>query len=302
MLLRERLLLLREAQSDRSQIDCLLASYFLECGYAIENMTTRMVAADTATSPATVVRFCKSLGTDGFNDFKRLYLAELSYIDEGTGEVNPNLPFAEDDNLRAVALKIGHLHEAAIEDTLELLNYDDLRCAQNILVQAKTIHVFSAGTSMNQAETFREKMLKVGRIVSIPNNLNYQTYEADCLGAGDLALIISYSGETKSMVRIARHCHEVGVPVLALTCVGDNAVASYADCRLCIATRESLFETIGDYSTHASVNVLLDILYSLYFASDYQRNYVLKRALTAKHEELRSSTSAILMPHGQRLE
>ncbi len=296
MLIRERLLLKQTAESEGGQTDGLLAKFFLERGYAIEDMTTRMVASETATSPATVVRFCKSLGMDGFNDFKRSYLAELSYFDEGTGEINPNLPFSEDDNLRAIALKIGHLHEEAIEDTLELLRYDDLRLAQRMLVRAKTIHVFSAGTSMNQAESFREKMLKIGTIVSIPNNLNYQTYEADCLGPDDLALVISYSGETKSMVAIARHCHESGVPVLALTSVGENAVASYADCRLSIATRERLFETIGDYSTHASVNLLLDILYSLYFKASYRENYERKLARTRHHEEMRSSTSSVLMP------
>lgn len=122
-------------------------------------------------------------------------------------QINTNLPFLDDDSVRADALEM--------------------------LVCAKTSHVFFAGTSMNQAESFHEKMLKIGTIVSIPNNLNYQSnyqsYEADCLGPEDLALMISYSGETKSMVEIARYCHETGVPVLALTSVGDNAVASFAD-------------------------------------------------------------------------
>lgn len=296
MLLTEKLQLQCSDQGSDQSIESLLARFFLQRGYDLENYSTRLVASETATSPATVVRFCRTVGCKGFTDFKAQFLAELAYLDEGTMDVNPNTPFEKDDSLRAVAMKIGHLHEDAIEDTLDLLKHDDLRSARNILVRSRNIHVFSAGTSMNQAESFREKMLKIGKLVSVPSNLNYQAYEADCLDSQDVALIISYSGETKSMVSIARRCKDAGVPILALTSVGENTIANLADCRLCIATRESLFQTIGDFSTHASVNVLLDVLYSLYFQYRYDENYAHKLNATKRHEDARFSTSSILMP------
>ena len=47
---------------------------------------------------------------------------------------------------------------------------------------------------LNLAESFKEKMLKIGKNVIISNNLNYQLYEVTCIPKGDLGIIISYSG------------------------------------------------------------------------------------------------------------
>ncbi len=283
-------------KADGTNTEAQIARFVLQKGVDISGYTTRSLATEAHTSPATVVRFCKGLGLEGFSDFKRVLLEELDYFDIESSGVDVDLPFESTDSLMKVANKIGQLHQDAVEDTLLLLSHDTLRSARNLVRDATDIHVFSAGTSMNQAESFREKMLKIGRFVSIPNNLNYQTYEADCLGAHSLALIISYSGETASMVRIAWSCKRDGVPILALTSYGENSIAQLADCRLCIATKESMFEGIGDYSTHASVNLLLDILYSHCFQLEYEKNLAAKRDRARRFESGRSSTSSVLMP------
>ena len=82
---------------------------------------------------------------------------------------------------------IGELYEEAVKDTMQLLRYEDLHKAVLLLKYHEEIHIFSAGTAINQAESFREKMLKIGKRVVIFNNLNYQRYQACCLSERDLA-------------------------------------------------------------------------------------------------------------------
>ena len=48
-------------------------------------------------------------------------------------------------------------------------------------------------------------MMKIGKNVYITNNLNYQRYEVNCIPKGDCVIFISYSGETKTLINMAKH-------------------------------------------------------------------------------------------------
>ena len=138
-------------------------------------------------------------------------------------------------------------------------------------------------------------MLKIGKRGVIFNNLNYQRYQACCLSERDLAMIISYSGETAQMLEIARQCKRSGTPILALTSFGENSLTCYADCKLTLSTKESIYQNLGDYASHLSMTLLLDILYSEYFRQNYQKNYTYKLERARELEQHRTSTNPILL-------
>ena len=263
-------------QEKLSEGEKTLAAYILAHGMEIAKYSTRSLAEVTYTSPPTVLRLCKKLGFTGFDDFKQNFVRELEYLDQQQGKVDFNFPFAENDSPMRVAQNIGELYEEAVKDTMQLLRYEDLHKAVLLLKYHEEIHIFSAGTAINQAESFREKMLKIGKRVVIFNNLNYQRYQACCLSERDLAMIISYSGETAQMLEIARQCKRSGTPILALTSFGENSLTCYADCKLTLSTKESIYQNLGDYASHLSMTLLLDILYSEYFRQNYQKNYTYK--------------------------
>ncbi len=292
MLITERMAM----RAEESETDAGIVHAITECGYALAPMTTRELAALSCASPASVVRLSKALGFAGFNEFKQALLEEMAYLDAAPAEVDANVPFSAGDSPVAVANKVAGLHESAIRDTRALLRPESLAAVCEMLRACRSIHVFSQGTLLNDAESFREKMLKVGMFVSIPSNLNYQQYEAACLGPDDLAIVISYSGETPATLQTARVLHARRVPLLALTSIGENNLARLADCVLSLATRERLFHTIGDFETHASAKYLLDVIYSLYFSMDYERSYREKQARVQMLERARTSSSEVLMP------
>lgn len=257
-----------------------IASYLVAHGRDLKRYSTRDLADATYTSAATVVRLCKKLGFSGFNEFKDRFLEEQRFLEQREDAVDANFPFTKEDNAMRMANRIAQLHAQTIEDTMSLLHYRDLQKATRLLQRCGRVHIFSFGTTLNQAESFREKMLKIGRRVSISNNLNYQLYEARCLTPNDLAITISYSGETAKILTVAQACRERHVPILALTSYGDNSLTSYADCKLSLSSKERLFENTADFSTHVSVNLLLDILYSSVFLLDYDNNYQRKLTTT----------------------
>lgn len=264
-----------------------IASYLVAYGRDLKRYSTRDLADATYTSAATVVRLCKKLGFSGFNDFKERFLEEQRFLEQREDAVDANFPFTKEDNVMRMANRIAQLHAQTIEDTMSLLHYRDLQKATRLLQRCQRVQIFSFGTTLNQAESFREKMLKIGCRVSISSNLNYQLYEARCLTPNDLAIVISYSGETEKILLVAQACQERHVPILALTSYGNNSLTSYADCKLSLSSKERLFENTADFSTHVSVNLLLDILYSSVFLLDYDGNYQRKLITTQSLEKNR---------------
>lgn len=272
-----------------------LADFFLQQGENLGKYSSRSLAEATYTSPATIVRMCKKLGFAGFDDFKEQFLEEIRYLDSQRGEIDVNFPFSKGDTLMRAANRIGQLYEETAKDTLSLLRHEELQKAVRILRSSQNIYVFSMGTALNQAECFREKMLKIGKQVTVSNNLNYQLYEADCLSVKDAAIIISYSGETAKTLQVAAACRKHRVSVIAITSFGENSLTKYSNCKLVQSTKESMFRNLGDFSSHLSTGLLLDILYAAYFLQDYDRHYQKKQEKTGSLERFRRSTNSIIM-------
>lgn len=280
---------------EMSEAEQGVAAFLLKIGREVGGYSTRNLAEAAYTSPATVIRLSKKLGFKGFEEFKKEYLEELRYLDHQGDEVDRNFPFSKDDTMMRAANRISRLYEDTIKDTMELLSYPVLHKAVRLLKDSRSIYIFSAGTAINQAESFREKMLKIGKRVSISNNLNYQLYEASCMTPEDAAIIISYSGETEKMLQIARECRKLSSPVIAMTSFGESSLAGLSVCKLTISSKESLFHNIGDFSSHVSVQLLLDILYASYFWLDYEGNYKRKLKKTGELEKFRKSSNSVIM-------
>lgn len=296
MLLEEKL----RQQEHMSPGEKSVADRILSLGRDLQRYSTRNLADATYTSPPTVIRLCKKMGYSGFEELKKQYCREIDYLEQDFGEVDVNFPFDSSDTLSKAARKMCSLYEETVKDTLSIMQYDMLLKAVTLIKYCETIYVFSAGTTLNLAVAFKEKMMKIGRSVAIPNNLNYQQYEVNCMKKRDLALIISYSGETAAMVRIAKTCREKEIPVIAITSFGDNSLSRFASCKLLISARESIFYNIGDFSSHVSVSFLLDTLYGAYFLQDYEKNYDRKLELVQQMEKLRHSDNPYLAAQSRK--
>ena len=290
MLIIEKLKL-KEKMSDNEES---IADFILGLGEELKKYSTRNIADATYTSPATVVRLCKKLGFAGFDDFKNQFLKEIDYLDRQYGKIDANFPFQKDDTMMNVAYKISQLYEDTIRDSISLLQHDSLQKALNLLKYSQSIHIYSFGTTLNLAESFKEKMLKIGKNVIISNNINYQLYEANCIPKGDIAILISYSGETEKIICVAETCKKRGIPIIVISSFGGNTLSKMASCNLTMSTKESMFYNIGDFSTHLAIHFILDVLYSTYFLLNYEKNYEAKLKETTELESRRSSTNPII--------
>ena len=285
-----------------SKSEEIISDYIIYLGENIKEYSARRIAKETYNSPATVLNLCKKVGKSGFQNFKDTYLEELEYLNRQYGMINPNVPFKDGDSIDRVANKLGILYKETIDDTLSLLHHDLFQKAIQILMQSENIHIYSKGTALNIAESFKEKLMKIGKNVYIVSNTNYQRYDVYCIKKQDCAIFISYSGETISIIQMAEVCVQRCIPIIAMTSYGENTLSRMANVCLHISTRENLKHNIANFNSNLSISFILDILYSAYFSMNHKKNFEYKIAVTQKLEGNRHSTNPILSDLGEKNE
>lgn len=133
--------------------------------------------------------------------------------------------------------------------------------------------------------------MTLARVHALQGELIFDAILAD---PRDVAIIVSYSGETELLNRVAQTLKGNNIPLLAITNIGTSTLRNFADCVLCITTRERLYSKIATFTTDEAFIYMLDVLYACLFALDYDQNVQLKIASSKFVETERSTTLEIL--------
>lgn len=274
-----------ESIDSLSKSEEILANYILSQKENIENLSTKDLANATYTSPSTVVRLSQKLGFSGWNELKEKYLDELKYLNKSISNVNPDFPFEAHDTFMNIASKVGHLAINSIDDTLSLIKNDQLKMATQLLCKSHIINVYGVSNSLLMAYDFKHKMLRINKHVEIMNLPGEQFIVASNSTPANCAILISYSGESKEVIKIAEILKARNTQMIVLTSIGENSLTAFADCIFHISTREKLYSKIATYSSNDSIHMILDILYSCVFKMNYDYNLKFKADISKNIDE-----------------
>ena len=214
----------------------IIADYIIEHKYQLKNLSTRDIALATYTSSAGVIRLAKKLSYSGFNELKEDYLSELDYINQHFKEIDANFPFTANQSIMDIAEIMSTLMQETARDTLHLIKHDPLMKTTRILQQSSTIYFYAASGNFLLAQNFKLKMNRIGKKVEV-DDLD-TPYSSLLITPSDCAIIISYSGQTPSLIKIAKNLKNKKIPVIVITSIGENTLSESADCVLQMTTRE----------------------------------------------------------------
>ena len=272
----------------------VIVTFLLEKQLQIENLSTSEIAKETYSSKSTIVKMAQRLGFKGWSDFKKVYITELHYLQSHQSTIDANYPFNERDNIIAVANKIATLKQESIAETASLLHYDSLQKATHLLTKSRSIHIFAVSNNLLIAQEFRYNMERIKKNVHVHAIQGEGMYAATLMDPTDCALIISYSGETATLLTIVSLLKEQGIPMVLISSLADSSMSSIADCTLRMATKERLYSKIATYANDASITYLLDVLYSCIFQTDYHKNAELRKRTSRLFETGRKSNAGVL--------
>jgi Transcriptional regulators len=258
----------------------VIGKFILDNQKDLNKYTVEQIAAQTYTSKASVVRFAQALDFETWREFVNQFLEEVHYQENRLNDVDANYPFKASDSTDEIVDQMKDLHVQSIIDTVTLLKETELKRAVEFFKTSQKIVILAANPNNYLAKTFQRKMLSIGRQVEIASNGEIGLM-AGSLGKNDCALIISYSGSNNSpAVEHTRLLKLAHVPIIAITSDSDNYLSSQADVVLKISSRERMYTKIENFATEISIIYILNLLFSLYFQTDYDtyKNYRLNSA------------------------
>lgn len=273
-----------EFELDFSESEKEIGRYILNHGDEVLSMSVKKLAQETYTSPATIVRLCKKIGLEGYNDFKIKYSAELQYDLHHSDRIDVNFPFDKSDTHQMICHKLSSLTQEVIADTVKLIDFHQLDQVVDLLYHNHEIDIYGSGNSLLAAMSFQHKMMRIQRNVNLKVLHGEQIFMSYNSNENRIAIIISYSGETNEIIQIAQILKEKKTPIIVLTSIGDNRLSHYADYILNIGSREKIFTKIAPFSSQISIEYLLNVIFSCLFQKDYDENIENKISYDKKND------------------
>lgn len=250
-----------------------IIDYMLSNPGFISSSSVRDLAKNTYTSPATVIRLYKKLDCESFTEFKVKFctaaqnLAEDRYVD-------PNVPFQKSDSISEVAESLCALAINSLSESLSLFQENRIRRAVRKLYEATIIEVYALDPNLYYAELFQMDMLmRLNKTVNVYDACTYMKRSSRNPNAAHrVALLLSYTGETKEVIECCRNLRENRVYTISITSNDTNSLSGISNVTLLIPTLENNFTKIGLFSSKYAFLYMLDILYSGVYQIDYEHH------------------------------
>ncbi|HEX2772912.1 MAG TPA: MurR/RpiR family transcriptional regulator, partial [Micromonosporaceae bacterium] len=199
------------------------------------------LAERSRTSPATVTRFCRALGFDGYADLRLGIAAETGRARSAGWTVDIGREIQPGDPLGRVLDQIMAADTRAMHDTATLLDLAEVERAADAIAGAARVNIFGASGSALVGEEMQFSLHRIGVAAWAWTDVHNGLASAALLRPGDVALGVSHSGETRETIEMLAEAGSHGATTIALTSFPRSPLAELADLVLVTATQATTF-------------------------------------------------------------
>ncbi len=234
-----------EAREDLRKSEQKVADYVLANPNEVIHMRIVDLAAEADVSEPTVVRFCRALDYDGFQDFKLMLAQGLAS--------NTNFEQFSLDSKDTVSEFKEKIFDSMIGNLLnikELLNPETLEEAIDSLANARRVEFYGFGASAPVCTDAAHKFHRLKVSSTSYSDPHMQAISAVSLDDRDVVVAISQTGRTKDLLHTVKLVKETGTTVITL-CPSNTPLAELATIPIHIDLEED-----KDLSTLMSSRVL----------------------------------------------
>lgn len=260
---------IKEMRACMGESERIIADLLLDEPGVVLEFNIRELAGKLYVSPATIVRFCKHLGFAGYREFRQALVYELAMY--AKSDHQENLDITKDDSIEHIAMKITGKNILSLQETEKLLDMEMLRRCVDLIHHARNILLFGVGASHSVAKDAYLKFLRLNKPCSVVEDWHAQLLMAKNGSAKDVAIMLSYSGETREMIECMRALNENRTPTIVITRFAPSTISSMSSYILYVSAGESMFRSGAISSRIAQLNII-DILYTAYASRNYDES------------------------------
>lgn len=227
--------------------------------YILANLATviRLRIVDLAklaeVSEPTVVRFCRAIGCNGFQDFK-MALAQQLAASPSHGQI----AVTDTDSVAEYTFKVFDSTVDTLLNVRDSLDLEKLSGAVQAICDANRVEFYGFGASAAVAFDAQHKFFRLQVSASAYADPHLQNMSATSMAPGDVVIAISQSGRTKTLIDAMEQVKRRGALVIAIA-PSDSPVAQTANIPLTIDAREDI-QIYTPLSSRIAHLVVIDVL------------------------------------------
>ena len=243
-----------------------LADVILHNPEKVVHLSITELACRANVSDTTIVKFCKRLGYKGYQEFKILLAQDV---------VVKHVPvygqIEVEDEVGTIKEKIFQANIKALQDTVQVLNTRALEAAVEVISGAREIHFYGMGASGIVALDAEQKFSRIGLRASAFVDWHMQITRASLLTPDDVAVGVSYSGDTRETVKSLETARQAGAFAIAVTNYSTSDIVKVADLVLLTASQEEIFR-YGAISSRIAQLSAIDALFIAVSLVDFNQS------------------------------
>lgn len=188
-----------------------VADFVLKNPLGVIHMRIVDLAKEAAVSEPTVVRFCRAVGCEGFQDFK-LALAQQLASSPSYGQI----AVTDTDSTREYTHKVFDSTVDTLLKVRERLVLENLEAAVAAICAANRVEFYGFGASAAVAFDGQHKFFRLQITSAAYSDPHLQNMSASSLQANDVVIAISQSGRTQALLDSMELVQQAGGIVIGL--------------------------------------------------------------------------------------
>jgi len=238
-----------------------IADYVMQNPEKVRYLKISELAKKCDVSQGTITKFVKIFGLKNYQQLK-IILTEITTQGKVRGEEEYVYEdITKNDSTNKIVDKVVYVNIRALQDTYSLLDVTTVSKAVGAISQAELIDIYGCGGSFIAAENARLRFYRIGKICRAYNDSNQQLVSASLLTKKDVAIGISNSGSTRSIIDALSKAKESGATTICITNYDHSPIVKVSDISLFTSTHASAFFQESTPSRLAQL-LIIDILYA----------------------------------------
>jgi RpiR family carbohydrate utilization transcriptional regulator len=188
-----------------------VAEYVLKSPEQVMHMRIVDLAQEAQVSEPTIVRFCRGIGCNGFQEFK-VRIAQEMAVANNIGQ----FAIVEDDSIEDICDKIADTTIQRLHQVKSQLKSRQVAQAANAISSAQRVEFYGFGASGAVATDAQHKFFRLQVATAAYSDPHMQSMSAVTLGEDDVVVAISQSGRTKDLLHSVQLAQQHGALVVSL--------------------------------------------------------------------------------------
>lgn len=232
--------------------------------------TVREIAEKSYTSPATVVRFCKKINSQGIQQLKIDVAKEIDSYINMQKEFEDSTIIKPKDSFNNIKNKIAEISKNSIVETQELMDEATIKKVAELIYESEVIDLYGSGASNLVAIDASYKFMRINKLTQCYQLFDRQIVQALNSNRSHIAIIFSFTGETKEIIEIAKILKENNINIIAVIGTIGSTLQKYSDYPIFFNSKETTFRS-GAMSSRIAQLYVVDLIYMMVSLIDNEK-------------------------------